>query len=274
MAEELWRAHSFDKSKDSDGGTTTSGSFTYWEDAPVTRYEIGDPFQPVGPQGPTLKVTKISVSDNVIGMKNGKPFRQWQITVEGDASGDGTGDSSVKTKYTIEEYKDDNGVTYRKGSIIAVNEGDSPTFEARIGDTLNIPVNGWGGLKCTRVSGGDEYTEKGVRRWTMTFEGAGIPQEGGEGGGLPSDQENNESYEINGLTTRSVGGDFVVLQRSGTPVIKKSITEYHDDKTLVAKPGTEYSGGVVTAYRITKETIKENGVSLKEYYRHDIEIES
>ena len=55
------------------------------EDSPVSPLNIGDEFEPI-PGGPKLRVGKVSISDSVIGERFGRPFRQWQITVEGDSS--------------------------------------------------------------------------------------------------------------------------------------------------------------------------------------------
>lgn len=177
MADELWRSHSFDKTKDSDGGSTTSGSFTYWADDPVAEFEkytIGSKFRPLeelegNGRGPELKITKISVSDNVLGLKDGKPFRQWQITVEGDSSDSG---DDTKIRYSFDISKDDKGLIYKNGSMEAVNDGDNPVFSFAVGDTMNLP--GVGDIVCTKVSGGDEWTDKGIRRWTMTYEGSTV----------------------------------------------------------------------------------------------------
>ena len=46
MAEKLLRSHSLEKSKGADG-ITTSGSFSFWEDSPVSPLNIGDEFQPI-----------------------------------------------------------------------------------------------------------------------------------------------------------------------------------------------------------------------------------
>ena len=81
MADNLYRSYSLEKSL-SNGEVVTSGSLTIWEDSPASRYNIGDTFRPV-PNGPLLTVSKINITDNVIGEKDGKPIRQWQVNIEG-----------------------------------------------------------------------------------------------------------------------------------------------------------------------------------------------
>ena len=275
MPEELWRAHSLDVTKDSDGTITTSGSFSYWEDEPVSRHAIGDDFQPVGPQGPTLKVTRYSISDSVIGTRMGRPFRQWQITVEGDGTASDGGNTNIK--YTFDISKDDNGLIHKTGTMEATNDGDAPSVTLNLGDTFTVP--GVGDVRCTKISGGDEYTDKNVHRWTVTCEGASVAPESGDSL-VPTEVTEDVSYEINGVTARAVDGEFIVLRRSEEPVTKRSITRYTATAARIANPGDEYripgggSLGLVTGEKVTKETIKENGVEIGSYYRHDIEVES
>ena len=68
MTEKLHRSYSMEKTKGADG-VTTSGSFSFWEDNPVSPLDIGDEFQPV-PDGPKLRVGKVSISDSVIGERS------------------------------------------------------------------------------------------------------------------------------------------------------------------------------------------------------------
>ena len=150
MTEKLLRSHSLEKSKGADG-ITTSGSFSFWEDSPLSPLDIGDEFQPV-PGGPTLKVGKVSISDSVVGERFGRPFRQWQITVEGDSnvqSEDDTGDSNVKYTFLIE--KGDDGITKRTGTMEVTNNGASPSISIQVGGNFNVP--GVGSVTCTKVNG-------------------------------------------------------------------------------------------------------------------------
>ena len=81
MPDKLYKSHSIEKTQSSDG-VSTSGTLTLWEDNPQSPYDVGDVFQPV-PGGALLTVNKVSINDNVLGEQNGKPLRQWQITIEG-----------------------------------------------------------------------------------------------------------------------------------------------------------------------------------------------
>lgn len=364
----LWRSHSLEKVKDDDG-VTTSGSMTFWEDAPVSPLNIGDDFQPV-PNGPVLKVGKVSISDSVIGEKFGKPYRQWQITVESETNAqvttdDDTNDDDTNVKYTFLIEKDNDGVVKNSGSMQVSNTGDTPTVSIDIDEKFTVP--GIGEIPCTKVSGGDEYTNSGEHKWSIVYEGEkttgaaseeteketetlsvkytflieqnndgiikttgtmqvtntgdtpsitinvgdefsvpgigsvtctkvngsddinsdnahewtilyeGARVQAAEGGEIELELPQNEevvSYELNGVTTRSVSGEFIVLVRSGTPVTKKSITLYTSSAEQITTIGSAYLGGIAISEQITKETQKTDGIEIGTYYRHDIEVES
>lgn len=274
MADKLLRSHSLEKSKGADG-ITTSGSFSFWEDSPVSPLNIGDEFQPV-PGGPTLKVGKVSISDSVVGERFGRPFRQWQITVEGDSNvqtDDDTGDSNVKYTFLIE--KGDDGITKRTGTMEVTNTGASPSITVQVGGNFTVP--GVGAVTCTKVSGGDTYTDSGAHRWTITYEGAKVEASGGEDNALTlPDSKEEVSYEINGTTTRSVSGEFIVLRRSATPVLKKSLTVYNDSAASLTTPGEVYasSGCIAVSETVAKEEQKVNGVTIGSYYRHELTLEA
>ena len=273
MAEKLLRSHSLEKSKGADG-ITTSGSFSFWEDSPVSPFEIGDEFQPV-PGGPTLKVGKVSISDSVVGERFGRPFRQWQITVEGDSSvqSEDTGDANVKYTFLIE--KGDDGLTKRTGTMEVTNTGATPSITVQVGGNFTVP--GVGSVTCTKVSGGDSYTDSGAHKWTVTYEGAKVDASGGDDDTpiLPESTE-EVTYEINGTTTRSVSGEFVVLRRSATPITKKSLTVCNTSATPLSAIGEAYAdtGCIAISETVVKEEQKVNGVTIGSYYRHDIEVES
>lgn len=121
MADKLYRAHSLEKS-----GDNTSGSLTFWEDTPVSPFNVGDTFTPVS-GGPALTVGKVSIKDNVIGETAGKPVRQWQITVEGSSS------SSLPESETSITYEL-NGATVRTvaGEFIALRRSTTPITKKSI----------------------------------------------------------------------------------------------------------------------------------------------
>ena len=275
MAEKLLRSHSLEKSKGADG-ITTSGSFSFWEDSPVSPLNIGDEFQPV-PGGPTLKVGKVSITDSVVGERFGRPFRQWQITVEGDSNvqtDEDTGDSNVKYTFIIE--KGDDELTKRTGTMEVTNTGASPSISVQVGGSFNVP--GVGAVTCTKVSGGDSYTDSGSHKWTITYEGARVEAGSGEDDNNPTLPESQEevTYEINGTTTRSVSGEFIVLRRSATPITKKSLTVYNNNAARLTTPGETYasSGCIAVSEVIAKETQKSNGVEIGSYYRHELTLEA
>ena len=279
MPGELWRTHGLEVSRDADGAIVTSGSLSYWADEPVSSYAVGDTFQPIGAYGPTLVVTRVSMSDDVVGTRMGRPVRQWQITVESEGTSTGAGDAA-RARWTYEMSKDDNGLIHHRGSVELKNDGDAPAFGMGLGDTFgsklsSVPIEAMRALICTRVSASDEWTDKGVRRWTVTYDGAKVAPASGDSL-VPTDTEETISYEINGRTTRAVDGTFVVLRRSSLPVTRRSLVRYSKEESGGKNEttlGSAYEGGIAVSERVTKETIKENGVVIGSYWRHDIEVE-
>ena len=122
MTDKLYRSYSLNKSIDG-----YSGSITLWEDYPVSPLNIGDTFYPVD-NGPALIVEKISIKDNVIGERGGKPFRQWEITIEGSSSGTSLPDSESSITYEL------NGSTVRSvsGEFIALRRSENPITKKSI----------------------------------------------------------------------------------------------------------------------------------------------
>ena len=266
MTEKLHRSYSMEKTKGADG-VTTSGSFSFWEDNPVSPLDIGDEFQPV-PGGQKLRVGTVSISDSVIGERFGRPFRQWQITVEGDSSV-ASGDENARIKYTFSIDKQESGVISKSGTMEVTNDGPSPTITIAIGGTFTVP--GIGEVVCTKTSGGDSVTTGGVRRWAVTYEGAKT-----DAGGPTTMPETTETvtFELNGVTARSVAGELIALRRSATPITKKSLTICTGSDTRLTTPGNAYGGGIAMTERVTKEVVKVNGVQVGGYYRHEIEVEA
>ena len=279
MPGELWRTHGLEVSRDADGAIVTSGSLSYWADEPVSSYAVGDTFQPIGAYGPTLVVTRVSMSDDVVGTRLGRPVRQWQITVESEGTSTGAGDAA-RARWTYEMSKDDNGLIHHRGSVELKIDGDPLVFEMELGDEFgkkltDVPIEDMKILLCTRVSASDEWTDKGVRRWTVTYDGAKVAPASGDSL-VPTDTEETISYEINGRTTRAVDGTFVVLRRSSLPVTRRSLVRYSKEESGGKNEttlGSAYEGGIAVSERVTKETIKENGVVIGSYWRHDIEVE-
>ena len=121
MPDSLYRSHSLEKSL-SDEQVITSGSITFWEDTPTSPLDVGDTFTPI-PNGPTLTVKKVNISDNVIGLNAGKLVRQWQISVDGVLQEEAAlPDNEVSWAYEI------NGSTVRtvSGELIALRRSKTP----------------------------------------------------------------------------------------------------------------------------------------------------
>ena len=122
MTDKLYRSYSLVFSNEG-----YSGSITLWEDSPVSPLNIGDTFYPVH-DGPALIVEKISIKDNVIGEVGGKPFRQWEITIEGSSSGTSLPDPEASISYEL------NGSTVRSvsGEFIALRRSNNPITKKSI----------------------------------------------------------------------------------------------------------------------------------------------
>ena len=260
MAEELFNSYSLEKTSDE-----TSGTLTIWQDTPTSPYDIGDIFTPV-PGGQSLKVKKVNISDNVVGKVNGKPLRQWQVTIEGSTDTEEE-QSNTNIKYTF-------GISSNEtsGTMEVTNIGNSPSFSVDVGSNFNVP--GVDNVKCTAIKGSDNY-EDGVHVWTTTYEGVAVisddPEEQG-GSSLP-ENEISTTYEINGTTVRTVDGEFIALRRSSTPITKKTITIYNTSDSAISTPGGTYQGGIVLSENVIKETISKNDVTISSYYKHTIEVE-
>lgn len=93
----------------------------------------------------------------------------WTVTYEGtDAEAIQAEESLPEIKYSFSiDGNSDN--PEHSGSMQVVNEGANPALSLEVGSEFTIP--GAGKVICTKVSGNDEYTEKGTRRWTVTYEG-------------------------------------------------------------------------------------------------------
>ena len=257
MADKLYNSHSLEKTSDE-----ISGSLTIWRDTPTSPYEIGDSFSPV--DGVTLNVKKVNISDNVIGELNGKPFRQWQVVIEGSSEEQGSsGDTNIKYNFSVSNDE-------TSGSMEVTNKGSSPTLTLEIGDNFNVP--GLGSIKCTSIKASNSYNENGVQTWSVTYEG--VTGSNSSSSGSSSSDDETISYEFNGVTVRTVAGEFLALQRSNTPIKKQTFTVINKSADSFANIGSSYKGGTVISESIVKETTKVNGVVTKTQYKHTIETES
>lgn len=176
------------------------------------------------------------------------------------------------TKYTLNIENNSDGVTVYSGSKETTCTGSAPTVAVNIGDTFSLPYIGT--VTCTRI----QTSNTDANTWSVIIEGSrGGASGGGEGGGDSSlpETETVITREINGSTVRTVAGNFVVLRRSVTPIIKKTITVYTSTVDAVATLGNTYQEeGIAISENISRETIKNNGVVTASYYKHVIEVES
>ena len=183
MPDALYNSYSFEKSL-SESGVITSGVMTTWENSPVSSLDVGDKFRPI-PNGPLLTVKKVNINDNVIGTKDGKPFRQWQISVEGDNGKDVSVDTETHILYNFNFNAE--GHT---GTMEVSNTGDSPSVTVEIGQSFNVP--GIGLIPCINIRGSDAYDENGNHVWTVVYEGSDV-QDAQSDEALP---ENKHSFSI------------------------------------------------------------------------------
>lgn len=255
MAEMLTSTHALTITKE---GKT--GAYSFWSDTPVSPLAIGDLFSPLD-DGQQLKVTKIDISDNVVGTKFGRPLRQWKINIEGDTEPDEPQEATVKYTFSIEQQ--DNGITVISGSMTVSNSGDAPVFSVNVGEQFIVP--GIGYVVCTRINGENESEGK----WSTTYDGAKTDVTSVE---LQKDTE-DISHELNGIAQRDVSGKFVVLKRSNIPIMTKSITKYTSSNSFLTAIGDAFAGGIVLSERIVREVVMVGNVEVGAYYRHDIEVE-
>ena len=235
-------------------------------DSPSEKYSIGDSIRIPGIGNVTC--TKISGSDSYT--ENGN--RKWTVVFEASSNSqeeEQSQDSSVKYSFNIE--RDSNGVIVCSGSKQFTIERNGSIGHS-IGGTVAIPFAG--SLTCTKISGNDD--ENG--NWVVTVEASGGDSSGqsGEDTGDTSlpDTETSISYEINGLTVRTVSGELIALKRSETPITRKTITLYTDSESSGHSPGGTYENGIITSISTSKEAIKSNNVVTRTYYRHNIEVEA
>ena len=208
MPEKLYRSHSLEKSNNE-----ISGSVTLWEDSPLSPLNIGDTFQPVE-NGPVLNVNKVSISDNVIGERSGKPVRQWQITIEGSSEeqADPQADTNIKYNFNIDAEEN-------SGSMEVVNNGSAPVLSLNIGDKFSIP--GIGEVTCTQVRGSDSFSDKGVHSWTVIYEGSTKSESGGQSSSSNTKYSFNIENNNDGVTVYS--GSVEESYNGDTPNITLSI---------------------------------------------------
>ena len=221
---------------------------------------------------------KLSINDEIVGSRNGKPFRQWKHTIEGYVQREVAADSDsaaikpVVKGYSVSSVPQDNGSILFKVSIETVCRDDIPSLLYQIGSSIEdvpgVPVP----LTCNSYNFKDSYDEAGLYVWTVVYEGSAVYWPEGEQFSFP-DEEVSVSYELNGSTARTVDGELLALRRSESPIMKKSITVYTDSASPVAVMGSSFKGGIALSESIIKETIKVDGVITGSYYKHSVEVE-
>ena len=264
--------YSFSIEKDNSGSLVHFGSIevTSIADTPPSAYQVGSTINIPG----IGNVTCIKVSGSDSYTDSGQ--RKWVMVYEAsdstdDSSGSGQQEASAKYSFDIEHNSD--GITVYSGTKEISYTGDTPAPGINVGDVFSIPVAGY--LTCTKVRGSDD----GTGLWTFVIEGSrsGADSSGGEqqdDSSIPDD-EISISYELNGSTARTVGGEFIALRRSNTAVKKTSITKYSDSQNALASIGEQYeSYGIALSENIIKETIKKDNVIIRTYYKHTIEVEA
>ena len=247
--------YSYTIEQDDDGEITSSGhiEISVIGTEPPKNYNIGDSF--LIPGVGTLKCTRISGSDSYTDNGN----RKWTVVFEGvEAKEDETSEDSGTVRYSHSTERDSNGVlsttVSKQYSVTAENLAAVPN----VGDSFSIP-NLAGTFTCTKVTKDNDSSNL----WTVTLEGASSEAGGGDDDGTSNLPENeiSTSQEINGLTARSVSGEFIVLRRSETPITRKNITLYTETEKTIFSVGSEYEGGIITSISTSKETV--NYPSLK-----------
>ena len=206
MPDNLFRSHSLEKSSN-EGKVVTSGALTIWEDKPVSPLDVGDTFQPV-PNGPVLTVKRVNIDDNVIGLNAGRPVRQWQISIEGNDEID----SSALERHTFSIEQDDDNVIH-SGSISKAVTSDTPPPSISVGSLIDIP--GVGIIKCSKISGSDDFNEYGQRVWHLTYEGTDAPQSSG------LDDALNTKYSF--TIDNEHSGSMQVVNEGDTPAVTLGI---------------------------------------------------
>ncbi len=121
MPEILYESHSLEKTSEG-----YSGSLTFWNDSPVSPYNIGDTFRPTD-NSPDLTVENVTVKDNILGLFNGKLLRQWEITVAGSNNSSGGGVSSLPENEIVITHEI-NGSTVRTvaGDLVVLRRSVTP----------------------------------------------------------------------------------------------------------------------------------------------------
>ena len=169
-------------------------------------------------------ITKIHISDEVIGERNGYPFRQWLVTIDGYLnnnqalqSEDETVPEVIINSYSVDVETLDNEDTLFQISIGTINYGNEPVIIGSIGaiesssafffDIPCVPSP----FTCTSYSYSDSFNELNMHVWTVVYKGFALLPHEQDGGDEPADEDTSTSYEINGSVAYTVDGDVMHL---------------------------------------------------------------
>ncbi|MBR0315697.1 MAG: hypothetical protein IJQ99_02385 [Synergistaceae bacterium] len=237
----------------------SSGSLEVVKRSPALEHTVGGMFSLPGIG--SVKCTGVRLSNSF----NDNGEQSWTITYEGESEEEQK--KKYPTKYSF-SYDGEN----KTGSMEVTSESSEPNIEHDIESTFTIPHLGQ--VKCTnvRTSGGEPIDEdKDLYLWTVTYEGFVV--ENDSSSKLP-EEETTTTYELNGITVRTVAGEFLALRRSQTPIKRQSIITYTRNDSAVASIGQSYKGGIAISENVVKEIIKVNGIKKTERYKHTVEVES
>ena len=177
--------YNFNISADEKSGTM---EVTNTGDNPAISLDIGDSFSVPGVG--LVKCSNVKGSDDY----DDSGSHVWTVTYEGtDASNDNEEETLPEAKYNLAIEKDNDGDIQKSGSMSVVSTGETPSLNISVGSTFNIP--GLGDVTCSKVSASDDYTDSGVHRWTMTYEGY-IHSQSEQGDDEPDTQDANNKYSF------------------------------------------------------------------------------
>lgn len=295
MAEKLYNSRSFEYSVLSyQGSPEGKASFTFFADTPVpNEISIGKRISgericprtisphPSNGQNinvPDLIVTDIHSEDVILGELNGTPYRQFKITVDGWLSTKNDSGSTYVVSYTVNAERKDNGDILYTATIetISILNGDNQIQKfCDIGNSVSVP-NVSVPLICISYKFNDGLDDFKRYVWTGIYEFSALIPASVE---LPEETEQNLSYELNGVTVRTIAGELLVLRRSENPIVKKTIVAYSNNTNPIYTPGEACHDGIAMSDKIVEETKEYWDVNSAEFvtsvqYRHEIEVEA
>lgn len=180
---------------------------------PAISLDIGDSFSVPG-IGSVICV-KVSGNDSY----DDDNVHSWTVTYEGSDNPTVASDNLPETKYSLSIEKDNDGDIQKSGSMSVVNEGNAPVFDVSVGSQFSIP--GIGNITCTKVSANDDYSDSGVHRWNVTYEGIIA----GDSGGSDNDDESqgtNAKYTFS-IDNDAMSGSVEITATGNAPVFAHEV---------------------------------------------------